>query len=94
MRVFVFLKKPVTFAKNNRPMAKKFNSIQDAAEYLQTLPFSVMINVAAEALYNASNTQTFSKITLTEEQFKEHFRIRGVNELGEPETRGRKRKDK
>ena len=71
---------------------KKFNTIEDAVEYLQTLPFNVLINTAAEALLAAQNYQQPLKITITEEQFKEHFRIRGVNELGEKETRGRKRK--
>lgn len=72
---------------------KKFNTIQDAIEYLQTLPFNVLINTAAEAIMAAQNAQATRKITVTEEQFREHFRIAGITESGERETRGRKRKN-
>lgn len=70
---------------------KKFNSVEEAVEYLQTLPFNVLINTAAEALIAAQQSQP-KKITITEEQLREHFKIAGITETGEKETRGRKRK--
>ena len=72
---------------------KKFNTVQDAIEYLQTLPFNALINIAAEALFAVQQAQAPRKITITEEQFREHFKIAGITETGEKETRGRKRKN-
>ena len=72
-------------------MARKFLNRQDAIEYLNSLPFKMVIDIAADALVEPQ--VKIEKITLTQEQFNSMFKIRGINENGEPETRGRKRKE-
>ena len=74
-------------------MPKKFNSIQDAEDYLKNLPLNAIITLAAELLYNSQSNAKNAKITITEEQFNQFFRIVGIKESGEKETRGRKRKE-
>lgn len=73
-------------------MARRFSNKQEAVEFLQTLPMNALFDVAADALMELQ-TKTYSKITVTEEQFKTFFRVKGIAENGEPETRGRKPKD-
>lgn len=71
-------------------MARRFLNKQDAIEYLQSLPFKAVIDIAADAL--VEQQVKIDKIVLTQEQFNAMFKIKGINENGEPETRGRKRK--
>ena len=71
---------------------KKYNNIEEAIAYVRTLPLETVINIAAESLIEPEIKQ-IPRITITEEQFQSYFKIRGVNELGERETRGRKRKE-
>lgn len=73
-------------------MAKRFNNSEEAMQYLQTLPFNTLLQVAADAIVACQNAPQFKKITLTQEQFEAHFRIAGTTEDGGVETRGRKRK--
>lgn len=70
---------------------KKYKTIQEAVEYVRSLPLDVVIKIAAESLV-AEEYKTVPKITITEEQFQALFKIRGINEQGGKETRGRKRK--
>lgn len=71
-------------------MAKKFNNREDVLEYLNSLPLQQLINVAADAIMQ-NQSSPIQKIILTQEQFNSFFRIRGYNDNGEVETRGRKR---
>lgn len=74
-------------------MARNFKDRQEVVEYLNTLPYSQVVDIASEAIME---NQAFGtrKITLTREQFEKFFRIQGINaETGEAETRGRKRKE-
>ena len=71
-------------------MAKRFSNREEVLEYLNTLPLNALINVAADAIMQNQNN-SFQKIILTQEQFNQYFRIRGINENGEVETRGRKK---
>ena len=71
-------------------MAKKFSNREEVLEYLNSLPMQQVINVAADAIMQNQNN-SFQKIVLTQDQFQQFFRIRGINENGEVETRGRKR---
>ena len=71
-------------------MAKRFSNKEEVLEYLNTLPMQQVINVAADAIMQ-NQTATTQKIILTQEQFNQFFRIRGFNENGEVETRGRKK---
>lgn len=68
-------------------MAKNFSTIEECKEWLQTLPMNVLIETAAGAIFNA---QKPGKIIITEEQLRTYFKIRGYNERGEVENRGRR----
>ena len=70
---------------------KKFKTVQEAVEYVRSLPLDVVIKIAAESMVY-EGYKTVPKITITEEQLQALFKIRGINEQGEKETRGRKRK--
>jgi len=72
-------------------MARRFLNKQDAIEYLNTLPFKQVIEIAADALVDQQ--ARIERITITQEQLNSLFKIRGINDNGEPETRGRKRKE-
>ena len=74
-------------------MAKRYNNREEAMEFLKSLPVNALIEYAADLMMATQMNSFCQKITLTEEQFKEHFRIRGVNDNGERETRGRKPKN-
>ena len=69
---------------------KKFKTCDEALEYVRTLSIDNVMKLAAELL-TVEEVKTAPRITVTEEQFKEFFKIRGINEAGEKETRGRKR---
>lgn len=71
---------------------KKFDNIEAAIAYVRTLPLESVINIAADSLVEIE-MKTVPRITITEEQFQNFFKIRGVNDAGERETRGRKKKD-
>lgn len=74
-------------------MAKKIETFDDAVKEVSTYPANVLINIAAQALFNSQTKETVQKIVISEEQFKAFFKIRGFNENGEKETRGRKPKE-
>lgn len=78
---------------NTHSMAKKFATKEAAYNYIDTLPMSTIRGMLADFL----TTDTPDKITITDEQFKAFFKIRGKavdSETGEfiPESRGRKKK--
>lgn len=74
-------------------MAKKIETFDDAVKEVSTYPANVLINIAAQALINSQTKETVQKIVISEEQFKAFFRIKGITESGEKETRGRKPKE-
>lgn len=74
-------------------MAKKFFDKEAALNYIDTLPMSTIRTMLAEYLVD----NQAEKIIITEEQFRQFFKIRGVSydpQTGEEkrETRGRKPK--
>ena len=69
---------------------KSFESKEEAMQYLQSLSIGEIMNIAAEMLVGYAPAR---KITITEEQFKNFFRISGYTATGEIETRGRKKRD-
>lgn len=71
---------------------KKFENIEQAYAYVRSLPLDAVINIAANSLVEPE-IKTVPRITITEEQLSTFFKIRGINDSGEKETRGRKRKD-
>ena len=71
---------------------KKFLNIEDSLAYVRALPIDEVLKIAAESLVFSEIKQT-PRITLTEEQFQAFFKIKGINDAGERETRGRKRKE-
>ena len=73
-------------------MAKKFKELQESIEYVRSLPLDAVIKIAAESLVETESVQV-PRITITEEQFQTFFKLRGINDAGEKETRGRKRKE-
>ena len=73
-------------------MAKRFTDINEALAYIRTLPLDAVMTIAAESLTEPEIKQ-LPRVTLTEEQFSAFFRIRGLNDSGEKETRGRKKKE-
>lgn len=72
-------------------MRKIFKDKQEAIDFLNTLPYGNLIDVAADALLEAQQNSA-RKITLTQAQFEKFFRIQGLTDNGEVETRGRKKK--
>ena len=78
---------------NEKEMAKYFKNRDEVLNYLNSLPYGQVLEVAADAIMEAQNGVS-RKITITREQFERYFRIQGINaETGEAETRGRKRKE-
>ena len=73
-------------------MAKRFTDINEALAYIRTLPLDALMTIAAESLVEPEIKQV-PRITITEEQFSAYFKIRGLNDSGERETRGRKPKN-
>lgn len=84
------LKKKVSIFVKNKTMAKRFESKEEALEYIKTLSMAEIVDLAASALLE--NTAA-GKIIITQEQFQNYFKIRGLNANGEPETRGRRPKE-
>ena len=79
--------------KEQKDMAKSFKNKEEVLNYLNSLPYGQLIDVAADAILEAQIGGA-RKITITREQFEKFFRIQGINtETGEVETRGRKRKE-
>ena len=72
-------------------VTKKLNNKKDIIAFLQTLPMNALLDVASDAILIA-NSRSPQKIVITEAQFKTFFKIRGINEKGEPENRGRNKK--
>jgi hypothetical protein len=77
----------------DRNICKKYKdgelSTKDVADYLlRTYPVTEIALALAETM-----GFDFKPITITQEEFSRHFRIRGVKPDGTPENRG-KRKDK
>ena len=74
-------------------MAKRFYDKEAALNYIDTLPINTIRTMLADYL----TSDVPDKITVTDEQFKAFFKIRGKAvdaETGEfiPESRGRKKK--
>ena len=67
---------------------KTFKNKEEALQYLNTLPITSLIDLAAELLVERSVPK---KITITEEQFRTMFKIAGMREDGTYETRGRRK---
>lgn len=68
-----------------------------ADELLAIYPVKEVVNDLMEIIKNNADFQeivkpTVNKIVVTEEQFKEFFRIKGLDVNGQPQTRGRKSK--
>lgn len=68
----------------------KFVSYDQALAYVNSLPISAIVDGYAQLLYESERMEP---IKITREQFERMFRIVGVREDGEPERRGRKRKE-
>lgn len=69
----------------------KFVSYDQALAYVNSLSIQEIIEGYANLLWENQNTKP-EPIKITESQLK-FFKIVGVNENGEPERRGRKRKE-
>ena len=67
--------------------SRRFGSMDAALNFVDGQPINVIRVMLAEFLVENQP----EKIILTEEQFKAFFRIRGINENGEKENRGRKK---
>lgn len=64
-------------------------SVKQVADYLlRTYPVTEIALALAETL-----DFDFKPITITQEEFNLHFRIRGIKPDGTPENRGRRAKD-
>lgn len=68
-----------------------------ADELLSIYPVKEVVNDLMEIIKNAAEFEqlvqpSVNKIVVTEEQFKEFFRIKGFDVNGQPQTRGRKSK--
>ena len=68
--------------------SRRFGTIESALNFIDLQPINVVRQMLAEFLVE---TPLQDKIVITEEQFKSHFRIKGYNESGEKENRGRKK---
>ena len=68
---------------------KKFSTIQEATAYVRSLPLDEVIKIAADSMVIKEH-KIVPRITITEEQLNRFFKIKGINDLGEKETRGRK----
>lgn len=70
---------------------KKFNTREEALEFIDTLPINTIRYMLADCLLERIR----DKIVITQEQFNAFFKIRGLKEDGTEENRGRKpREDK
>lgn len=68
-----------------------------ADELLNIYPVKEVVNDLMEIIRNTAEFEqlvkpSVNKIVVTEEQFKEFFRIKGLDVNGQPQTRGRKSK--
>lgn len=82
------LKKQTIDAINNGELSLKDAAVEIASTYSTIEIAQAFIELATV------QPEDVEKIVITEEQFKAYFKIRGVNMLtGQPELRGRKRKD-
>ena len=70
---------------------RKFKDRDECFEYLQGLTMSSLMSLAVDVVMELQ-TKSTNRIVITEEQFKAFFRIRGIKDDGERETRGRSRK--
>lgn len=68
----------------------RFNSLEEARVYVNSLPISEIIEGYASALYDAGS---IDPIRISEAQFKAMFRIIGQTQAGEIERRGRRPKE-
>lgn len=71
-------------------MARRFKDIEEARQYVGTLPIGQIIELCASLLVEQEQPE---KIVITQEQFNALFKIRGLNADGERERRGRKPKN-
>ena len=67
--------------------SKKFANREAALAFIDTLPMNTIRYMLADYLTSGGT----SKITISEEDFNAHFRIRGRTATGEEERRGRPR---
>ena len=73
-------------------MAKvKINNYEEALAYVNSLPIQTIIEDYARLLVDTKNRT--EPIKITDVQFKKYFKIVGITADGEPERRGRKRKE-
>lgn len=63
--------------------------MEAAYAFIDTQPFLAVREMLAEFLTES----LVDKVVISEEQFRRYFRIRGYNENGEKERRGRKLAD-
>lgn len=78
---------------NDTFMAKvRFNSIEEAISYVNTLPIQEIIHNYARLLFESQDSR-YEPIRITEAQFREMFRIIGTTRTGEVERRGRRPKE-
>lgn len=68
---------------------KRFATIEAAMSFIDTLPIKTVQLLLAEFLTEPATR----KITISEDEFYEHFRIRGRKENGELENRGRPKRE-
>lgn len=71
---------------------RKFKDKEEVLDFLNSIPFGSVIDIAADAIMDAQNASA-RKITITQEQFSKFFRILGTTATGEVETRGRKKRE-
>ena len=69
----------------------KFRDKEQIREWINTQSFNTIIEGYVDLLWERQE-KGCDKIVLTEEQFRQFFKIRGITEDGERERRGRKPK--
>lgn len=85
----------MTLNKNNmdkKVLKKRFASEEQALAYIECLSMSQIKDLLVEFM-TKPEPENNPKIVITEEQFRTYFRIKGLTETGEIQTKGRPKKD-
>ena len=70
---------------------RNFNSAEEAMDFCKGLPINALLETCVDLIMER---QSFKKISITEEQFRQVFRITGIREDGTVENRGRYKRNK
>ena len=70
-------------------MAKKYKTYDEARAYVESLPLNSIVGLCVALLMEGDDKP--EKVIITQEQFNAFFKIRGLQQDGSKETRGRKK---